>query len=54
MGITNIKIKFIIQDSPSITFGNQKWKGAIPVLSISVENKIIFISFIEFKKKNHS
>lgn len=36
-----IKIKLLIQFNPSITFGNQKWKGAIPLFNINVEEIII-------------
>lgn len=32
-----IKIKFDIQFKPSITLGNQKWKGAAPLFNIIVE-----------------
>ena len=36
-----IKINLLIQDSPSITVGNQKWKGAMPTLIIrGIEIKI--------------
>ena len=34
-----IKIKFLCQFNPSITLGNQKWKGAAPLL-ISIEEEI--------------
>lgn len=37
-----IKIIFLIQSIPSITFGNQKWKGATPLFIINDEQKIIF------------
>jgi len=40
-----IKIKLLIQFNPSITLGNQKWKGAIPLFNIREEAKIIFIIF---------
>lgn len=33
----------LIQFKPSITIGNQKWKGAIPVFNIKAEAKIILI-----------
>lgn len=50
-----IKIKLFIQFNPSITFGNQKWKGATPLFSINEEEKIIFrIFFLLSKKKFHS
>ena len=39
-----IKIKLLIQFRPSITLGNQKWKGAIPVFIIKEEAKIILIN----------
>lgn len=31
-----IKIKLLYQSKLSITLGNQKWKGAAPILNISV------------------
>lgn len=50
-----IKIKLLIQLKPSITFGNQKWKGATPLFIIKAEAKIIFIIFFLFSnKKSHS
>lgn len=36
----------MIQFNPSITIGNQKWKGGIPIFIIKIETKIILI--IEF------
>jgi len=36
-----IKIKLLIQFKPSITLGNQKWKGATPLFNIKEEEKII-------------
>lgn len=45
------KIKQLYQDNPSITSGNQKWKGAAPILVIKAELKIIkdklFIQIVE-------
>lgn len=38
-----IKIKLLIQFKPSITFGNQKWKGATPLFIINEDAKIILI-----------
>lgn len=38
-----IKIKEFNQDNPSITFGNQKWKGAEPLFNNSEEKIIISI-----------
>lgn len=38
-----IKIKLLIQFKPSITIGNQKWKGAIPIFIIKEDAKIIFM-----------
>ena len=38
-----IKIILLIQFKPSITIGNQKWKGAIPVFIIKEDAKIILI-----------
>lgn len=32
-----IKIKLFIQVNPSITLGNQKWKGAAPLFNKRVE-----------------
>lgn len=54
-----IKIILLIQFNPSITIGNQKWKGAIPVFIIKDDARIIlifeFIFIIDFhsiKKEN--
>lgn len=50
-----IKIKLFIQFSPSITFGNQKWKGAIPVFIINEEEIIkLIIKFLFIMFKFHS
>lgn len=38
-----IRIKLLIQFKPSITLGNQKWNGAIPLFNINVEEKIKLI-----------
>lgn len=38
-----MRIKLLIHDIPSITFGNQKWKGAIPAFIINEIDKIMFI-----------
>ena len=38
-----IKSILLIQFNPSITTGNQKWKGAMPIFIINEEAKIIFI-----------
>jgi len=38
-----ISNKLLIQLRPSITIGNQKWNGAIPIFIIKEEAKIIFI-----------
>lgn len=35
-----IKIKLLIQFRPSMTLGNQKWKGATPLFNIKEEEKI--------------
>jgi hypothetical protein len=40
-----IKIKLFIQFRPSITFGNQKWKGATPLFIIKEDAKIKLIIF---------
>lgn len=46
-----IKIKLFIHEIPSITLGNQKWKGAIPLLIIKVVEKVqIIIVSIKLKK----
>jgi len=42
-------MKLFIQFNPSITFGNQKWNGAIPLFNINVEEKIKFIVENHFK-----
>lgn len=44
----------LIQFRPSITIGNQKWKGAIPVFIIKEEAKTILIFELKFKKVFHS
>lgn len=44
----------LIQFRPSITIGNQKWKGAIPVFIINDDAKIILIFEFKFKKVFHS
>lgn len=36
-----IKINLLNQDNPSITLGNQKWKGATPNFIIKEEKIII-------------
>lgn len=36
-----IKIMLLIQFRPSITIGNQKWNGAIPIFIINEDAKII-------------
>jgi hypothetical protein len=33
-----IKIRLVYQFNPSITLGNQKWKGAVPLFNIIVDN----------------
>jgi hypothetical protein len=38
-------MKLLIQFKPSITLGNQKWKGATPLFIIKAEAKIKFIIF---------
>jgi hypothetical protein len=45
-----IKIKLLIQFNPSITLGNQKWKGATPLFNINEEEKIILINKFIFVK----
>lgn len=40
----------LIQFKPSITIGNQKWKGAIPIFIIKEDKKIIFIIELNFSK----
>lgn len=54
-----IKIILLIQFNPSITTGNQKWNGAIPVFIIKEDAKIILIfdwklliDFHSIKKEN--
>lgn len=48
-----INIKALIQFNPSITSGNQKWKGAAPIfvnkeeLKISVKISWLYINFID-------
>lgn len=37
------RIKQLNQESPSITSGNQKWKGAVPILVKRAELKIKII-----------
>lgn len=44
----------LIQFKPSITIGNQKWNGAIPVFIINEEAKIILIFEFIFKNIFHS
>lgn len=44
----------LIQFKPSITIGNQKWKGAIPVFIIKEEAKIILIFELKFNIIFHS
>lgn len=44
----------LIQFNPSITIGNQKWNGAIPVFIIKEEAKIILIFELKFKSIFHS
>lgn len=45
-----IKIKLFTQFNPSITLGNQKWNGAIPLFIIREEaNKIFIIFFLKIK-----
>lgn len=44
----------LIQFNPSITIGNQKWKGAIPVFIIKDDARIILIFEFKFKKVFHS
>lgn len=46
-----IKIKLFIQFKPSITLGNQKWKGAIPLFIIKEEAKIKLIK-LNFKSES--
>lgn len=52
-----IKIKFVYQVKPSITLGNQKWKGAAPIFNIieeqiEIEINSAFTNFI-FKNKKY-
>jgi len=49
-----IKIILLIQFKPSITIGNQKWKGAIPVFIIKEDAKIILIFELKFNIIFHS
>ena len=49
-----IKIILLIQLKPSITIGNQKWKGAIPVFIIKEDAKIILIFELKFNIIFHS
>lgn len=44
----------LIQFNPSITIGNQKWKGAIPVFIIKDDAKIILIFELKFNIIFHS
>lgn len=44
----------MIQFKPSITIGNQKWKGAIPIFIIKDDAKIILIFEFKFKIIFHS
>lgn len=44
----------LIQFRPSITIGNQKWKGAIPVFIIKEEAKMILILELKFVVIFHS
>lgn len=44
----------LIQFRPSITIGNQKWKGAIPVFIINEDAKIILIFELKFRNVFHS
>lgn len=37
-----IKVNVLIHENPSIIAGNQKWKGAIPIFSIRVDEITIF------------
>jgi len=51
-----IKIKLLIQLSPSITPGNQKWKGAAPLFSNKVDkiNKLLkLLLIIQLLLKNN-
>lgn len=41
------KIRQLVQSSPSITSGNQEWKGAAPSLVKRAEFRIIIIKFLE-------
>lgn len=44
-----------IQFSPSITLGNQKWKGGTPLFIIKADARIIFMIFFLFSiRKSHS
>lgn len=49
-----IKIILLIQLKPSITIGNQKWKGAIPIFIIKEEAKIMLILELKFNNIFHS
>lgn len=49
-----IKIILLIQFKPSITMGNQKWNGAIPVFIIREEAKITLILELKFVIIFHS
>jgi len=42
------KIKQLIQFNPSITSGNQKWNGAIPIFVSNAELKMIIIELSIF------
>jgi phosphomevalonate kinase len=49
------KIMFLYQFSPSITLGNQKWKGAAPIFKSNVDaiNSIKYFSIRDSFKSNH-
>jgi hypothetical protein len=47
-----IKIKLFIQFKPSITLGNQKWKGATPLFIIKADARIMFKIFFYFLINN--
>ncbi len=49
-----IRIILLIQFKPSITMGNQKWNGAIPVFIIREEAKITLILELKFVIIFHS
>lgn len=49
-----IKIKLLNQFKPSITLGNQKWKGATPLFIIKEEAKIIIMTFFFMSIEFHS